>query len=1388
MKRKTINRQILGWMLVVTLLPIVLLSFYYLQAYDQNFKKQTFAKLTQIADKKTEKIGTYISTRIADAHVVAHIPITAEILKELGTQFKHRNDNRESYHQLQSRYSKKAQHFLELGYYDIFFVSLDRNVLFTLKHEDDQHTNLNTGVYAETELAKSVEQAFLLIEPALSNFSYYPPSNELAAFISVPVLENNLIIGVIAFQLDIEKLQNVVNNSTGLGVTGSTHIATIYNQSSLFHTHLDNAIKPSAFESVRQVDFGLAMKQALLGNTGYTMTLDSHSHEMLAVYQYLPALHAGLVVGVYSQEALKELNMFWTLSVFVLTVIISLLVFVAYKLSQSITKPLNRLTKVSTSIAKGDTEQALVPEGTVETVELATSFNVMLKQLGSEKAKLEQRVQQRTFELSQKEQHLALTLNSIGDAVISTDVKGCVTRMNPVAERLTGWKIEAARGKSIKDVFNSVDVVTKEGIRSPVEEVIATGRIVNLNNHTILISKQGKQYYITDTAAPICNADNDILGMVLVFNDVTENYHLRESEKVMNEHVFESEKRLRLYQQQSPIAMIEWDMDCKVVEWNEAAERVFGFSKPEVLGRSFLDFLIIENEKLEVTALWDVIVSESANRVNVNENLTKGGAIITCEWHNTILKNDHGEVVGVASQVLDITERQRIDAVLHTLAETRGEGDEDIFQLIVRQLALSQGVQYALISQINTKNPEISDTLAVWAKGGFTENFSYPLKGTPCEQVTKEGACLYADNVQTLFPEDKLLVDLGVVCYFGVPLRTVSGEVLGIIAILDDKVAQSKFSTSKLLESLAVRTTTEIERKRAEEKLQFAARIFSETHEGIMITDTNAVIIDVNPGFSRITGFSREDAIGRPASFLSSGKQSKTFYKKMWAALAADKHWQGEVWNRSKSGEVYAELLTISSLEDDDDNVINYVGLFSDITLAKKQQKSLQHMAHYDVLTGLPNRTLFADRFSQAIAHSKRNKSLLAVCFIDLDEFKPVNDTYGHDAGDKILVEVSQRIKNMIREQDTASRLGGDEFALLLGDVFSIEQCEQAMGRIHKAIAQPYIIDGQVLTIAASSGITVYPHDKADPDTLIRHADSAMYQAKLLGRNRYHLFDAAYDEKVTKQNEQLNKVEQAFDQNQFCLYYQPKVNMLTGKVYGAEALIRWNHPDKGLIPPIDFLPCLEGTPLEIKVGNWVINEALKQLDKWRCEGVFLKVSVNISALHLQWQGFFKQVSLALEKYPEILPEQLQLEILESSVLSDVAMISDVIKSCRDSLGVSVALDDFGTGYSSLTHLRRIPADTIKIDQAFVRDMLVDESDCAIVQGITVLAKTFNRDVIAEGVETKEHGIRLMQLGCLDAQGYGIARPMPAENIVSWLQEYVPYIEWKEFAATLESED
>jgi diguanylate cyclase (GGDEF)-like protein len=442
----------------------------------------------------------------------------------------------------------------------------------------------------------------------------------------------------------------------------------------------------------------------------------------------------------------------------------------------------------------------------------------------------------------------------------------------------------------------------------------------------------------------------------------------------------------------------------------------------------------------------------------------------------------------------------------------------------------------------------------------------------------------------------------------------------------------------------------------------------------------------------------------------------------------------------------------------------------------KRAYRQLEHIAHFDPLTGLPNRVLLSDRLQQAMSQSQRQGRTLAVIYLDLDGFKPINDRHGHAIGDQLLVTLAQRMKEVLREGETLSRIGGDEFVAVLVDLEEPQDCTPVLYRLLQAAAEPIIAGDFTLSVSASIGVTFFPQDNGDADLLLRHADQAMYQAKQNGKNRYHLFDVAQDAAITTRHESIDRIRRALAANEFVLHFQPKVDMRTGRVVGVEALIRWQQPELGLLPPANFLPVIEGHALIIDIGEWVIESALAQLDQWNGMGLNLPVSVNIDASQLQRSGFVEQLTDLLARHPGIKPGQLELEILESSALDDIEHVAKLMYQCRE-LGVNFSLDDFGTGYSSLTYLKRLPAETLKIDRSFVLDMLDDPDDLAIVRGVIGLAEAFRRQAIAEGVETIAHGTRLLALGCSLAQGYCIARPMPADEIPGWVAHWRPDNAW-----------
>ncbi len=568
-------------------------------------------------------------------------------------------------------------------------------------------------------------------------------------------------------------------------------------------------------------------------------------------------------------------------------------------------------------------------------------------------------------------------------------------------------------------------------------------------------------------------------------------------------------------------------------------------------------------------------------------------------------------------------------------------------------------------------------------------------------------------------------------------------------------------------------------RKEDDEKLQLAGSVFSHAREGISITDAHGTIVDVNEAFTRITGYSREEAVGQNPRILSSGRHDAAFYSAVWGALILQGHWSGEIWNRRKSGELYAELITISVVRNAQGITQNYVALFSDISSIKEHQNVLERIAQFDPLTHLPNRLLLADRLQQAMTQAQRRGQQLAVAYLDLDGFKSANDRHGHDVGDQLLIAVATAMKNTLREGDTLARIGGDEFVAVLIDLDSVESCLPMLTRLVEAAATPVKLGELVLQGSASAGVTFYPQaNEMESDQLLRQADQAMYQAKLAGKNRYHVFDSAHDSSMRLHHESLEHIRQALERGEFVLHYQPKVNMRSGQVIGAEALIRWQHPEKGLLPPATFLPAIENHPLAVEVGDWVIDTALTQLEAWHTAGLDLPVSVNIGGRQLQQADFVERLLATLDRHPQVKPTSLEFEVLETSALVDMAQVSNVIEACIQ-IGVKFALDDFGTGYSSLTYLKRLRVAILKIDQSFVRDMLDDPDDLAILEGVIGLAAAFKREVIAEGVATIAHGTLLLQLGCELAQGYGIARPMPAEHVPAWVATWQPDAAWCE---------
>lgn len=830
-------------------------------------------------------------------------------------------------------------------------------------------------------------------------------------------------------------------------------------------------------------------------------------------------------------------------------------------------------------------------------------------------------------------------------------------------------------------------------------------------------------------------------------------------------------------------ALFVLDVDGHFLDANRAAEEMCGFRREELRGRTPDDMAVPGlNRPGEVNAAIRTAAAGHAQSVEY-WGQTRNGQIVLINVQMTA--TSYAGQPAVIASAIDISTNRAEELRLgieRDLANALASGS-DKAGLLATMLRLALRFPEFDCGGIYWQNS--SGDYRLLAHEGLSNAFIEQVSHYPAD--SPQAGCIQAQKLicscrHCCGPNEACgLFDLphinaeGLRCLLILPI-VVAGEAVACLNLAGRNSEQISSANCQAVQKMAKQFAQALEHQVLEERQRLAASVFANAHEGIMITDVDGRIVEVNPTFTELTGFSREEAIGQNAGILNSGHHDSEFYREMWQAIQQSGHWRGEVWNRKKSGEIFVELLTISAVRSPDVGITHFVGIFSDITLLKEHQQRLEHLAHFDALTQLPNRMLLADRLQLAMAHASRTRDLLAVCYLDLDGFKPVNDQYGHAAGDRLLIEVAQRLKASVRGGDTVARLGGDEFVLLLGNLNTLDECDHAINRISTALSRPFPVPDGEVNISASIGVTLYPNDGSDADTLLRHADQAMYVAKQAGRNRHHLFDPENDRRAQQRRDDLVRISEALIAGEFVLHYQPKVNMRQGRVIGAEALIRWQHPERGLLLPMEFLPAIEGSALAIDIGNWVIRSALDQLAAWTRAGVDLSISINIAGEHLQHPQFAETLASELAAHPEVAPERLELEVLETAALDDVGRVACLFENCRQ-LGVSFALDDFGTGYSSLTYFRRLPADMLKIDQSFVRDMLEDPEDLAIVEGVVGLTRAFHRQVIAEGVETSEHGLVLMLLGCDLAQGFGIARPMPADALPDWIRQFRPDPRW-----------
>jgi diguanylate cyclase (GGDEF)-like protein/PAS domain S-box-containing protein len=940
-----------------------------------------------------------------------------------------------------------------------------------------------------------------------------------------------------------------------------------------------------------------------------------------------------------------------------------------------------------------------------------------------------QNIDSSAVDLSHSEVDLELraaAVEATANAVVITDLNGTVVWVNPAFERLTGYTEAEMAGQSTR-VLNSGQnprTLYEEMWRTITEERAWHGELINRR-------KDGSLYDEEMTITPMRDSSGKFSHFIAVKQDITSRRRTDERLSLLSQAMENTSEFIGL-----------GDTNSNITFANQAWLRALGYSEQELVGQNF-HFVLSPNNTANIVGEIDAKTFQGGWKGECLQR-RKDGTDLPVLLSTGRLTNREGHFAGVFGIARDISERKAVEqeilfknTLLEAQAETTIDGimaADEANKVILsnRQFAIMWDVPPMLLHTGN-------DNLLLQYVTNQIEN---------PEQFLERVKYLY-DHREEKAKDEIRLKDGRILDRYSSPLIDSAAKYRGRIWYFRDIT----------------------ERIKAEERVNLWSRVLDQSTEGIFVCDPQERILLVNKAFEKLTGFSADEAVSKTPRIVQSGRQDRAFYTDMWKSVSETGTWSGEMWNRRKNGEFYVEWLSISAVYDHKGAVTHYVGIFSDVTVRKQAEERIVHLANYDALTDLPNRVLLMDRLGQLTKAAQRRKSKVAVVFIDLDRFKEVNDSLGHNAGDLLLQKLAKRLSDAVRDEDTVARLGGDEFVVVFQGLHEAHEVTVLAQKLLSCLALPVTLNGYELTVTASLGISLYPDDAADGQELIRNADAAMYQAKGAGRNALHFYTSDLNDHALEILSMENALRRAIERQEFVLHYQPQINISSGAVVGAEALIRWNHPELGLVMPGKFISIAEERGLIVPIGSWVIEEATRQAGVWQNAGISIPIAVNVSAIQFRQKDFVEHLANSVRKHG-ITPSRIELELTEGIIMRDAEATIDILGRLHE-MGFQLSIDDFGTGFSSLNYLRRFPIDKIKVDQSFVSDVTTSESAASLVTAIVSLAQSLKLKVIAEGVQTKEQLELLRGLRCDEAQGFLFSHALASEEFERLVRDWKP---------------